>query len=156
MRLPWKWALFLLVLLALDVVSKVLAQQSIPPYQGGSFPFGGIALFEGGGITFSLNYATNKGAAWGLFSGYTHWLFALRLAIIFALFRYAPRTWPTGLILTGAIGNVVDYCLYGHVIDFFHFTFWGYSYPIFNFGDSYISLGVIALVLLPRHKATVQ
>jgi signal peptidase II len=45
---------------------------------------------------------------------------------------------------------VLDYLLYGHVIDFFHFVFWGYSFPIFNCADSYITLGVLGLIFLPR------
>jgi signal peptidase II len=43
--------------------------------------------------------------------------------------------------------------LYGHVVDFLHFTFWGYSFPIFNLADTYITLGVIGLLLMPRPKS---
>jgi signal peptidase II len=52
--------------------------------------------------------------------------------------------------VTGAIGNGIDYLAYGHVIDFFHFCFWGYSFAIFNLADSYITLGVFALLFLSR------
>ncbi|MBU6446833.1 MAG: signal peptidase II, partial [Verrucomicrobia bacterium] len=59
---------------------------------------------------------------------------------------------PIWLVVTGAIGNVLDYCLYGHVIDFIHFTFWGYSFPIFNVADSCITIGILTLLLLPKQK----
>ena len=57
------------------------------------------------------------------------------------------------LIAVGAIGNALDYCLYGHVIDFIHFTFWGRTFPIFNLADTYITLGAIWLILTPKDHA---
>ncbi len=143
-----KMALFAL-LLALDIATKVLAIHSIPYLSYGSYPFGGIGIFSFGGISFSLNYIVNTGAAWGMFAGYSGLLFALRASIILALLFFVPKRIPICLILTGAIGNAIDYCLYGHVIDFFHFTFWGYSFPIFNVADSCITIGILSLLLLP-------
>lgn len=146
-----------LFLFALDVISKFWALFSIPlmgPLDR-LYPFGGIPIFSVGGVTFSLNYVVNTGAAWGIFPGHSGLLFGLRAAIIIGLVAYlfffhkgdTPK-FPLWLIVTGAIGNAVDYALYGHVIDFFHFTFWGKSFPIFNFADSYITLGVFALLFL--------
>src|SRR5690606_30184448 len=91
----------------------------------------------------------NTGVAWGLFAGFPGLLFALRVAIISILLVFVPKRLPVWLIATGAIGNVIDYCLYGHVIDFLHFTFWGYSFPIFNIADSCITIGVCFLLLFP-------
>lgn len=54
------------------------------------------------------------------------------------------------LIVTGAAANAFDYLRYGYVVDFFHFTFWGYSFPIFNLADTYITLGAASLFLLAR------
>ena len=140
-----KW-LLLLFILALDIVTKMWAIHFIPSYQWGVYPFGGISIFSLGGITFSLNYITNTGAAWGLFANYSGILFALRGLIILGLLFFIPKRFPVWLILTGAIGNIIDYCLYGHVIDFFHFTFWGYHFPIFNIADSCITIGVLSLL----------
>jgi lipoprotein signal peptidase len=145
---------FLALFLTADLLSKIWAIHSIPPLHWGPYPFGGIGLLPNlFGITFSLNYITNTGAAWGIFAGYATLLFLLRMAIIAGLFVYLVRQksarWPLWLILTGALGNAIDYCLYGHVIDFLHFTFWGHSFPIFNLSDSYITLGVLALLFLP-------
>lgn len=148
-------------LLALDIGSKFWAMHALPlmgPFDR-IFPFGGIPIFSKGFLTFSLNYAINTGAAWGMFQGHSGLLFALRTAIIIGLifylvFSYKKETskFPLWLIITGAIGNAIDYAFYGHVIDFFHFTFWGKSFPIFNLADSYITLGVFAILLLNRKE----
>jgi len=141
---------FLLSLLGLDVLSKVLAIHYIPPLGGGSYPFDGIGIFSLGGITCSLNYIINTGAAWGIFAGHSGLLFTIRALIILALLFFVPKRFPIWLILIGAVGNVLDYALYGHVIDFIHFTFWGYSFPIFNIADSCITIGVCLLLICPE------
>jgi signal peptidase II len=51
------------------------------------------------------------------------------------------------LIATGAIGNILDYFIYGHVVDVFYFVFWGYSFPVFNVADSIIFCGIVVLFL---------
>ncbi len=151
------WAAFLLLLLA-DFGSKRGAIDHIPAVLwNGGYPFGGWGIFQWGEVTFSLNFVTNTGAAWGLFSGHSTLLFFLRMGIVSALIAYLlffnrtplPR-YPLWLIVTGAIGNAIDYCLYGHVIDFLHFTFWGHSFPLFNLADSYITLGAIAFFFASR------
>lgn len=116
------------------------------------YPFGGVGVFSLGPISFSLNYIQNLGAAWGMFAGYSKVLVAFRILIIlamaiFLLFmnREKKRVFPLMLILTGAIGNVVDYFTYGFVVDMFHFRFWGYTPFIFNLADSLITFGIIGL-----------
>jgi len=140
----------LLSLLGLDVITKILAIHWIPPLSFGWYPFGGIGLFSAAGITFSLNYVTNTGAAWGFFIGHSGLLFGLRTAIILALVLFVPKRFPIWLVVTGAVGNAIDYCLYGHVVDFLHFTFWGYSFPIFNIADSCITIGILTLLFSPQ------
>ncbi len=163
-RCSLKW-FSLLGLLALDFATKIGALEMVPPLApyGRGYPFGGIGMFDCSGITFSLNTVVNTGAACGLFPGYPGLLFGVRLAIIAGLIAYLcferrsqKSLWPLWVVVTGALGNVVDYCLYGHVIDFLHFTFWGKSFPIFNFADSYITLGVIYFVLRDSLKKKVQ
>lgn len=148
MRFFWAYASLLFV----DLVTKMASLHWLAPLSAGPYPFGGIPIFALGGITCSLNYIVNSGAAWGLFAGHAGLLFMLRLGIIVGLFFFAPRKAPLYLILTGAVGNAIDYCLYGHVIDFIHFTFWGYSFPIFNVADSCITLGILSLFLFPHPK----
>lgn len=146
------FALFLL--LAVDVVSKLEAVAWIPSLKLNGYPFGGIGIFSNFlGISFSLNRVVNTGAVCGFFSGHSALLFGLRVLVIAFLLYYLTtsrkqeRNFALWLVVTGAIGNAIDYCLYGYVIDFFHFHFWGYSFPIFNCADSYISIGVGLLFL---------
>ena len=53
------------------------------------------------------------------------------------------------LILAGAFGNFIDRALFGYVVDFIHITtsFWEYQFAIFNIADSFISIGVVLLLL---------
>jgi signal peptidase II len=152
--------LSLLLLLGLDIVSKIEAISAIPPMGWGSYPFGGIGIFSDFlGTSFSLNFVVNTGVAFGLFPDHPNLLFAMRIAIILGLIIFRKKIgggFPLYLILTGAIGNAIDYLLYGHVIDFLHFTFFGHSFPVFNFADSYITIGIASLFLLQSFKKTPQ
>lgn len=156
------WIFFSLFIL--DVVSKMLAMHWVAPLQWGSYPFGGVPLFSDFlGISFSLNTIVNTGAAWGLFAGYPGLLFGFRVVLVLGLGIYLYlfhrpmiRMASLWLVAVGAIGNAVDYLLYGHVIDFFHFVFWGYSFPIFNMADAYITLGVAGMLFTSRKKGKIS
>ena len=104
-----KQGVVLAFLLMLDVVTKFLASCHVPALSYGPYPFGGIAVFSGGGITCSLNYITNTGAAWGIFPGFSGVLFGLRALIILALFLFIPKKFPVWLVIAGALGNMLDY-----------------------------------------------
>ena len=156
-----KWVKFLLVallILGVDIASKAYVYAHIP-YLGLAslyFPYGGIGVFQGalGGIDFSINHVHNTGAAWGAFSSFQNLLMVLRIAVIVFLIVYffgfnkvKARAIPLLLVIMGAIGNVIDYFVYGYVVDFFFFSFWGYSYPLFNVADSAIFCGVALLII---------
>ena len=51
-----------------------------------------------------------------------------------------------GLVIGGAIGNLIDRLIYGRVADFFHFYVRGYDWYVFNIADCAITLGVVALL----------
>lgn len=151
--------LFLLIalILTLDFITKDYVHNSLPLMHWSSplYPYGGIPVFEDWhGISFSINHVINKGAAWGLFATFQQVLLYLRMAVIGGLLTYliffpltAARQIFFSLIVAGAIGNVLDYFVYGHVVDMFHFTFWGYTYPIFNVADSAISTGIVLVLI---------
>ncbi len=146
-----------LIVLCADFFSKAYVYAHFPlihhTYNG--YPYGGVGIFQGFfGIDFSINYAANKGAAWGFFSSYQEYLLYFRILVIAALFVYAyffnkerKKFLPFTLILAGAIGNVIDFFLYGHVVDMFYFKFGNYSYPIFNIADSAIFCGTLWLIM---------
>lgn len=146
-----------LCVLAADILSKYWVHIHLPimlsyPH----YPYGGIAVFHNwGGIEFSISHLTNKGAAWGALSGYQDALVAVRIVLIAGLIAYTiargknlSRRIPLVLIIAGAIGNVIDYYAYGHVVDMLHFVLWGYEFPVFNIADSAVTIGVFWLSIL--------
>ena len=149
---------WLLVLIGIDALTKSLVLHWVPPLQSAAFPFGGIGILENFcGISFSLNTVFNTGAAWGVFPGHFWILLSLRLGVVAALLiylifyrRFQATHWPMWLIATGAAANIVDMFSYGHVIDFLHFRFFEWSFPIFNIADSCITIGVVLLLLWPN------
>lgn len=136
--------LFCAFCLSLDQVSKNLAQSYLS--------HGGIFLWEGlGGLRFSLDLVTNSAAAWGLFASWGIYLVILRMLLVASCLFYTVYVLhgkreqvALALITTGALSNIVDYFLYGHVIDFFHVVLWGYDFPVFNIADSLICIGAFA------------
>ena len=97
-----------------------------------------------------LVHVRNKGIAFGLFEGGGSVLTIVTLAALALLVTYfafhatRPFLWlPTGLLLGGAVGNLIDRAREGAVIDFLDLPLW----PAFNVADVSITGGVIALLL---------
>ncbi len=148
--------LIFLGILGVDFFSKNAIHHSLPLMDWSSaYPYRGIGVFHDWyGIDFSINHVINKGAAWGLFASWQKTLNFGRLGVIALLVCYlffSPRArvhrFPITLIISGATGNVLDYFIYGHVVDLFHFKFWGYTYPVFNVADMAIFCGIAWLLL---------
>jgi len=139
----------LLVGLLLDQVSKVLVLRLLP--LGGQVP-----LLDG---FFNLVHVHNKGAAFGLLSGWsadlTRWFFLTTTALVVAVlgylwYRLPQDRWPAALayslVLTGALGNFLDRLRLGEVVDFLD-VYWGrYHWPAFNIADSLVCVGAALLV----------
>jgi signal peptidase II len=113
------------------------------------------------GIHVQITHATNSGAAWGIFSDFPHFLVVFRLLLIASLIVYliaynTKLSWqlPLVCIVTGALGNVLDYFLYGSVVDMIQINFWGYDYPVFNVADSAIFIGSFWLLILSLFEKT--
>jgi signal peptidase II len=146
------------VVLLADFFTKHLIQYSLPlmNHHLTEYPYGGIGVFRDFfGIEFSITHAINLGAAWGMFSDWQIYLLFLRIFIIASVAIYAvffnairSRDIPLALILAGAIGNVLDFFIYGHVVDMLHFVLWGYEYPVFNVADAAIFTGIVWLFIL--------
>jgi len=110
---------------------------------------------------FYITHVRNTGAAFGLFADapqqYRLIFFVsvslIAVGIIIAFYRkLSPgdrlAALALGLILGGAVGNLVDRIFRQEVIDFLHFRLWrGYSWPDFNVADSAIVVGVGLLIL---------
>ncbi len=132
--------------LSLDLFSKFLCAKFLSPMTSVDYPFGGVPLFQGGGITASLNQARNSGAAWGMLQGFPGFLAVARFAAAAFLLCSKHLNLASMLVAVGALGNGIDYFLYGQVVDFVYFTFWGYSFPVFNLADCCITIGAFLML----------
>lgn len=149
----------------LDIASKNLTQFYFSPYGHAShiYPFGGISVFQFLGIDFCIHHVTNHGAAWGIGSSWQNLLLIARIAVVASLGVYLwfskkafSKRYGLALIVAGGLGNIIDYFIYGHVIDMFHFIFWGYSYPVFNVADTSIFFGIVSLLWKSKRETASQ
>jgi signal peptidase II len=136
-------AVIVVAVVGLDQLTKAIVTARLGP----SAPESRIAML---GEWLQLEYAENRGAAFGLLSGLVPVLTLASVAVVlwllFQFGRGAASEWwraaALGLIVGGAIGNFVDRVRLGYVVDFIAVGPW----PNFNVADSAISLGVIALL----------
>ena len=147
-KLPWLWLTVLVFVL--DQASKFYFEGALNLYQQ-------IVVIPD---LFSWTLAYNTGAAFSFLagqSGWQRWLFALiaiavSVVLVIWLKRLKPNeTWlaiALALVLGGALGNLVDRVLFGHVIDFI-LVHWQnrWYFPAFNLADSAITVGAIMLVI---------
>ena len=104
---------------------------------------------------FSILYVKNYGAAFSLLQNWNLFLVAISfLALIFIYFYFIrnrvflKKYWLVISILIGGVfGNLIDRLIYGYVIDFLSFEFFGWSFPIFNIADVLIVGSVLYMVL---------
>ncbi|GHB55412.1 lipoprotein signal peptidase [Psychrosphaera saromensis] len=108
---------------------------------------------------FDLTYVRNYGAAFSFLSdagGWQHYFFtsiALVISVLLVYWMYkTPSNKPLllssyALILSGALGNVMDRMNYGYVVDFLHFYYQNWHFPAFNVADMAISIGAALLIL---------
>lgn len=159
LSLPWLPLLIGFAILAFDQATKYLAHTGLPrmTHEAQWYPYNGIGIFENFlGVEFSIVHAINFGAAWGMFSGFQIPLLILRVLMIMGICLYLilyntnkALTLPFTFVIAGAVGNIIDYFVYGHVVDMFHFILWGYDYPVFNIADAFICIGMVLLIVIP-------
>jgi signal peptidase II len=119
-------------------------------------PVGAVQKFLPG---VQLVHVRNSGVAFGFFAGGGVLVLVLTLAALSALLMYfvlrprRPWLWlPVGLLVGGALGNLIDRIANGSVTDFIKLPFW----PAFNCADMAITFGVLALLYVlegPRSEA---
>jgi signal peptidase II len=135
-------------IIVIDQITKVMAQQMLPPYQ----PVPVLGDF------FRLTYIYNPGAAFGLHVGpFSRYVFlALTVACVILLaywFRSTPpsdrlRLTAISLVTAGAIGNFIDRVRSPRgVIDFFDFGLANLRWPVFNIADIGVTIGAILLAI---------
>ncbi len=133
------------LLIAIDQITKAIISSKI------AYAVEEIVVIEN---FFDIVHWHNTGAAWGIFSDKT-WILTVFtvISVCFVLFCYACAKpaflkLSLGLIVAGAVGNLIDRIRLGYVIDFLSFdNLFGYSFPAFNVADICITSGAIGIII---------
>ena len=113
----------------------------------------GVDLIPG---VFRLTYLENRGAAFGVLQG-QQWFFYIITAVILVAVLLVYRRMPAGrkflplrvcavLIVSGALGNLIDRVGQGYVVDFFYFEL--IDFPVFNVADLFVTVSAVLLAVL--------
>jgi len=153
---PLPATIFILTAVVLDQLIKYLVEISLPLQQ--QVPV----------VPYLALYRTwNEGVAFSFLSGMSGWaIVSMRLLIVLVIlwwWRNSARSTALihlgfAMIVAGAIGNIVDRFIYGHVIDYVLFHTENWSFAVFNLADSLITLGAVVVgfseLFLQRNETT--
>jgi signal peptidase II len=145
----YKYYFLSLILVIADQLTKLMV-------------LGYLELYESIEITsfFSLTHVHNYGAAFSFLANEDGWqqyfLVGISTIASIAIILWMKKTSTTqpyklialSLILSGAIGNLIDRAVFGFVIDFINLHYQDFYWPVFNVADMAITLGVILLLLV--------
>ncbi len=160
-RKYWILLVICIGILLLDQWTKSMVVQRLPLYQR-------VNVIQG---FFDLTHVRNTGGAFGIFGGEKGGLGSIlfvgislvaigAVVLLFLKIKENEKTlaFSFSLILSGAVGNLIDRLRYGEVVDFLDFHLSTYHWPAFNVADSAICVGIglMALELLrgDRGKST--
>lgn len=144
-----KYLLFLTVIpLIIDIITKNLIKSKLMLYDA-------VPVIDG---FFNIVYVLNPGAAFSFLhdmnESYRRLFFitVTIIAIFVVLYIFAREkskinTAGFALILSGAIGNLIDRIVIGKVVDFLDFYYKTYHFPAFNVADSCITIGVALIII---------
>lgn len=143
-----KWLWLSLAVVVLDQATKLWAGAALMPARPVEvLPFLNLTLMHNTGAAFSF---LSDAAGW------QRWFFILVAVVVTAVLvlwlrRLGPRErWLAGalaLVIGGAVGNLWDRLVYGHVVDFIDLHAAGWHWPAFNIADSAITVGVVVILL---------
>ena len=137
-----------LLIVIVDQITKWAILSNLEPYSSTA-----VTSF------FNLVLVYNKGAAFGFLANSNFDVnlfflianFVILLVLLIALRTLCPPRSQTAtaiwLIIGGAIGNMIDRLVHGHVIDFLDFHYSGWHYSAFNVADSAITVGAILIAM---------
>jgi signal peptidase II len=145
---PLKWLWVSLCVIVFDQATKQLAEARLAPHEAVNV----MPYFD-----WYLTY--NSGAAFSLLAdagGWQRWFFTIIAIVVSIVIVQWIRKLPgdetltavsLSLILGGAIGNLIDRILLGHVVDFIQVWLGSIAFPAFNIADAAISVGAVLLIL---------
>ncbi|CAB9542780.1 Lipoprotein signal peptidase (EC 3.4.23.36) [uncultured Gammaproteobacteria bacterium] len=145
--------LLAILLVALDQLTKLLAYEYLV-----------IGTSVDINAFFSLSFARNYGAAFSFLADQGGWqrYFLSAVSVIASIILsvwmvktstiYRFKLIGLTLILSGAVGNMIDRVMNGFVVDFIDFHYQDFYWPIFNFADIFISIGVVMLIIADWKK----
>lgn len=103
---------------------------------------------------FNLTMVWNHGISFGLFQSGSPWpliIIASIISVIFSIWLTRSKNWieaiSLSMVIGGAIGNIIDRLHFRAVADFLDFHAFGWHYPAFNLADSFITVGIVMLVM---------
>ncbi len=147
-RTALRWLWLSGAVIGLDRLTKLLAQAHLDPYAP-------VPLAP----SLNLTLAYNTGAAFSFLrdaGGWQRWLFvALALAAAVLILQWlrqldAGRAWlacALALVLGGALGNLWDRLMLGHVVDFIDVYLGAWHWPVFNVADSALTAGAVMILV---------
>lgn len=137
-----------IITVILDQMSKMAAIKFLK----GKRPYEIISNF------FQFYYVENRGAAFGILQHKRMFFVIITLLIVIILSFYSIKYYNRlnkltlvsfGLLIGGAIGNLIDRIRLGYVVDFISFKlFFGYNFPVFNIADIAIVVSTIIITIL--------
>lgn len=104
---------------------------------------------------FDIRYIRNYGAGFSILQNETSFLYMISFIAIIGLGYLLITSKKTEkfnrfcylLIISGALGNLIDRLRFTYVVDFFDFVIFNYDFPVFNVADIYITIGCVLLIL---------
>lgn len=132
---------------ALDQLAKWLLVNRVmaPPHTVRVTPFFDLVLSWNPGISFGLFRDNPEIGGWLLIA--VAGLITVTLVVWLARVERIFLMLAIGLIIGGAIGNIIDRLRFGAVIDFLYFHLGEYGFPAFNVADSAITVGVVLILM---------
>lgn len=137
------YIVIIFVSVVIDQVVKYLCSLYIKP-------IGSVSIIDN---IIGLRYCENTGAAFSILEGKT-WFFIILttlLVLVFGTYLFAGKIMTTAaaisvsFIVAGGLGNLIDRCLHGYVIDMFEFLF--IDFAIFNVADVFVTCGAVVFIL---------
>ncbi len=150
MYTKFKQFLFFFIGLAISIGADQFTKHLAVLKLKGNSPF---VIING---VFELYYSENRGAAFGMLQGRQGFFFVIAAAVILAVLwavyrmpsgrRYLPLMCSLFLLVSGAVGNMIDRLTQKYVVDFLYFKL--IDFPIFNVADCYVVTATFLLVFL--------